>query len=139
MPIRKATQVLKKLLEADTALAEKTNLSKDSIMEMTEFCLNNAYYEVDNTWYKINCGMIGLDLMGVVADIYMEDHEIRAVRTAQNPPEFQTRYVDDYYLGHKYKDSCKKNNFRATKSKSILINYESFLIYSKLSIILDQA
>ena len=41
--------------------------------------------------------MIGLDIMGVTADLYMEQHEITAVQGSNNPPTDQARYVD-YYI-----------------------------------------
>ena len=80
VPIGKAIEVLTEIISGDATLAGKTPLSVQSIQSLLKFCLENSYFEESQKWYKIPCGMIGLDLMGVVADLYLENHEMRAVR-----------------------------------------------------------
>ena len=83
-------------MEDDNQMEEKTVLSVESVIDLTKYCLQNSYFEIEQRWYRVDCGMIGLDLMGVIADIYMENHEMEAVRNCDNPPLAQVRYVDDY-------------------------------------------
>jgi hypothetical protein len=96
VPIPEAISLLSRLVEEDQELDRKTKLSPQSVKELLTFCLTNSYFEVNQKWFKINCGMIGLDLMGVTADLYMEQHEMNAVRTSEDAPSDQARYVDDY-------------------------------------------
>jgi hypothetical protein len=64
VPIPKAITLLSRLVEEDPNLEDKTSLSTESIKELLNFCLRNSYFEVNQKWYKIDCGMIGLDIMG---------------------------------------------------------------------------
>ena len=96
VPIPEAIALLGRLVDEDQNLDRKTKLSPASVKELLQFCLSNSYFEVDQKWYKINCGMIGLDLMGVTADLYMENHEMKAIEESPEPPTDQARYVDDY-------------------------------------------
>ena len=73
VPIKKAIDIILKLIEDRGGLRNITDLSLTSIKALMEFCLCNSYFEFEQTWVGLECGMIGLDLTGIVADIYMKD------------------------------------------------------------------
>ena len=97
VPIKKAIDIILKLIEDRGGLRNITDLSLTSIKALMEFCLCNSYFEFEQTWVGLECGMIGLDLTGIVADIYMEDFEMRAISTSLNPPRKLYKYVDDCF------------------------------------------
>ena len=59
-------------------------------------CLNCTYFKYDNTFYQqIHGTAIGSPLSPVVANLFMESLETKAIQSARHPPKFYKRYVDD--------------------------------------------
>ena len=102
IPTDKALVIIRKRLEEDTTLFDRTDLPIDDIMDLMEMCLNCTYFTYQGKIYQQIFGTaMGSPLSPVVANLYMEDLEVRAIATARHPPKFYRRYVDDSGMVHK--------------------------------------
>ena len=96
VPIQPAIQIIKKLLEEDKDLKQRTSMSVDHIVCLLEFCLRSTYFTFKGRFYEQQEGAaMGSPISPIVANLYMEDLETKAIQSAQNPPSFWRRFVDD--------------------------------------------
>ena len=62
-------------------------MSANNIMELFWFCLNNSYFLFQGQFYKQTKGAaIESPVSPIVADLYMEESEHRAITTPVNSP-----------------------------------------------------
>ena len=91
VPIDPALNIIRDLLEKDEKLNDRTVLSVQSIMEILRFCLYNTYFSFQNKFYEQVEGVaMGSPISPIVANLYMEYFEGRALRSAANPPRYGT-------------------------------------------------
>ena len=96
VPIQPATHVIQKLLEEDQDLKQRTSMSVNHIIRLLEFCLGSTYFTFKGRFYEQQEGAaMGSPISPIVANLYMEDMETKAIQSAQNPPSFWRRFVDD--------------------------------------------
>ena len=96
VPIQPAIQVIKKLLEEDQDLKQRTSMSVDNTVSLLEFCLRSTYFTFKGRFYEQQEGAaMGSPISPIVANLYMGDLETKAIQSAQNPPSFWRRFVDD--------------------------------------------
>ena len=87
VPVLSAIDIIKKRLEQDTDLQDRTIMSTNNIIELLEFCLNNTYFLFEDQFFGQTKGAaMGSPLSAIVANIYMEAFEHRAFTTAFNHP-----------------------------------------------------
>ena len=87
VPIDPALNVIKDLLEKDEKLNDRTVLSVQDIIELLGFCLHNAYFSFQNKFYEqVEVAPMGLPISPIVANLYMESFERKAIASAINPP-----------------------------------------------------
>ena len=83
IPIQPAWNIIKKLLEEDTNLHHRTTMSVDHIYCLLEFCLTNTYFSFQDRLYQQKEGAAtGSPISPIVANLFMEDFEIRALATS---------------------------------------------------------
>ena len=71
-------------------------MSVNHIVSLLEFCLRSTYFTFKGRFYEQQEGAaMGSPFSPIVANLYMEDLETKAIQSAQNPPSFWRRFVDD--------------------------------------------
>ena len=87
VPIDPALKVIKDLLEKDEKLNDRTVFSVQDIIELLGFCLHNTYFCFQNKFYEqVEGAPMGLPVSPIVANLYMESFERKAIVSAINPP-----------------------------------------------------
>ena len=87
VPIDPALNIIKDQLEKDEKLNDRTALSVQNIMELLGFCLHNTYFSFQNKFYEQVEGVaMGSPASPIVANMYMECFEEKALTSAANPP-----------------------------------------------------
>ena len=95
IPVADAIEVIKRRLEQDTELPRRTTWSPDNIQKLLEFCLVNTYFLFDGQFFEQTKGAaMGSPVSPIVANIYVEAFEDRAINTALHP----LRYGKDMWM-----------------------------------------
>ena len=98
VPIDPALNIIKDLLEKDEKLNDRTVLYVQNIMELLGFCLNNTYFSFQNKFYEqLEGATMGSPVSPIVANLYMEYFEGKALTSAANPPP---RYCIGLWMTH---------------------------------------
>ena len=97
VPPKEAIDVVRKFLENDKTLKERTNLNPDQVCKLLELCLNTTYFVYDGNFYRQchGCAM-GSPVSPIVVNLFMEHFELVALQSYSGiPPTPWFRYVDD--------------------------------------------
>ena len=103
VPLKEATDIILDTLIKDKVYEQKTKLTITKIKILIDLCLSRCYFLWDNKIYALqNSGPIGLSLMVVIAEGFLQHIERKAINTALlvHPPiELKSfkRYVDDVH------------------------------------------
>ena len=88
VPIDPALKVIKDLLVKDNTLKERTVMDVEDIILLLEFCLKNTYFSFQGQFYEqVEGAAMGSPVSPIVANLYMEYLEQKALSTAPNPPQ----------------------------------------------------
>ena len=123
VPIKDAINVVINVLHNDQDYKKYTKLSINEIKSLLELCLSRCYFLWDDKIYELeNAGPIGLSLMVVMAEAFLQYIENKAIQEAlnENPPidlKSYHRYVDDSHArfpnidqAEKFKEILNKQN-----------------------------
>ena len=98
VPIQPALKNIEKLLKEDTGLQNRT-MSIKHIMDLLEFCLRSTYFIYQGKYYdQVEGAAMGSPISPIVANLYMENFELRTLNTSPNPPLMWKRFVDDTFV-----------------------------------------
>ena len=87
IPVKPAIEVIMKL-EQDKGLHQRTTMSIQNILDLLEFCLCNTYFLFQGQYYEQTQGAAMVSPGSpVLANLYMELFEDRALSNAVNPPD----------------------------------------------------
>ena len=85
-PVDPALHIIKDLLEKDHTLKERTVLAVSDIILLLEFCLKNTYFFFQGHFYEqVEGAAMGSSVSPIVANLYMEYLEQKALSTAPHP------------------------------------------------------
>ena len=102
VPVDPALNIIKDLLEKDHTLKERTVMAVSDIILLLKFCPKNTYFSFQDQFYEqVEGSAMGSPVSPIVANLYMEYLEQKALSTARNPPRFWCRFVDDTFVIHK--------------------------------------
>ena len=86
VPIDPALNIIKDLLDKDTTLKERTVMEVGDIILPLKVCLKNTYFSFQGQFYKqVEGDAMGSPVSPIVANLYMEYLEQKALSTAPHP------------------------------------------------------
>ena len=89
VPIDPPHNIIRDLLEKDDKLNDRTVLSVQNIIELLGFCLHNTYFSFQDKFYEqVEGTAMGSPVSPIVANLFMEDFERKALASATCPPGF---------------------------------------------------
>ena len=96
VPIQAALNITKKKLEEDKELHLRTSMSVQHISWLLEFCLRTTYFLVQGEFYQqLEGTAMGSPISPIIANLFLEDLETKALSSSPHPPSMWKRYVDD--------------------------------------------
>ena len=105
IPIEPAIKIIQKHLEEDIDVSNRTSMIVNHIICLLDFCLKNTYFSFQGRYYEQTEGAaMGSPISPLVANLFMEDLEVQAIRTSTTPPILWKRFADDTFT------IIKKNN-----------------------------
>ena len=103
VPLKEATDIILDMLIKDKEYEQKTKLKITEIKILIDLCLSRCYFLWNNKIYALqDSGPIGLSLMVVIAESFLQHIERKAINTALlvHPPidlKSFKRFVDDVH------------------------------------------
>ena len=86
VPVDPALNIIRDLLEKDHALKARTVMAVSDIILLLEFCLKNTYFSFQDQFYEqVEGAAMGTPVSPIVANLYMEYLEQKALSTAPKP------------------------------------------------------
>ena len=86
VPIQPAINIIKKHLEKDRELHLRTSMRVNDITCLLEFCLKSTYFTLQGRYYEqMEGAAMGSPINPIVANLYMEDFEVKAINTSPQP------------------------------------------------------
>ena len=78
--------IVKNRLQQKLTLTQRTQLSIPQIIQLLEFCLNNAYFLFQGKYYEqVHGAAMGSPISPLIANLFMEEFEVNALNTAPPP------------------------------------------------------
>ena len=87
VPVQPAIQIVNNRLQQDNTLPQRTAMSIPQITSLLEFCLTQTYFLFQGKYYKQTQGAaMGSPISPIIANIFMEEFEVKALQSFPNPP-----------------------------------------------------
>ena len=95
VPVNEALEAISHRLAQDDTLENRTELPPAEICRLTELCLQTTYFQFGEDFFEqLEGTAMGSPLSPVVANIFMEALEDRALSSFTHQPRMWVRYVD---------------------------------------------
>ena len=99
VPVQPSIQIVKNRLQQDTTLPQRTAMSISQITSLLEFCLTHTYFLFQGKYYEqVQGAAVGSPISPLIANIFMEEFEVKALQSFPNPPSMWLRFVDDTFV-----------------------------------------
>ena len=99
VPIEPTIAIIKKLLEEDENLHQRTTMTVNQISCLLEFCLTTTYFTFQGKMFEqVKGAAMGSSISPIVANLFMKDLETKALATPPSPPTLWKRFVDDTFI-----------------------------------------
>ena len=96
VPVEESLTLIHEKLTADSSLADWTALSLQQVTDLLRICLTTTYFKYDGNFYaQIEGAAMGSPVSTIVANLFMEDYEGKAMEAYQDPPKYWGPYVHD--------------------------------------------
>ena len=96
VPIDPVINIIRRKLELDQELHWRTSRKVEQVISLVEFCLKTTYFQFQGRFFEqLQGAAMGYPISTMVANLYMEEFEIKAINTAEYPPRIWKRYVYD--------------------------------------------
>jgi hypothetical protein len=96
VPVAESIDIIRRRLQEDVTLRERTTLSVGHICDLLEACLTTTYFTFQGQFYQQTEGAaMGSPVSPIVANLFMEDFEEKALASFHSPPRYWGRYMDD--------------------------------------------
>ena len=101
LPSQPAINIIKKLLDEDRELQQGTSMTVSPITCLLEFCLKSTYFTFQEKHYEqLEGAAMGSPISPIVANLYMEEFEVKAINTSPHPPCLWKRLHKRAFLDH---------------------------------------
>ena len=98
VPTKSSIAIIQRKLEEDKDLHLRTTMSAKQITSLLEFCLNNTYFAFQGKFYEqVDGTAMGSTISPIVANLFMEDLDTRALAISPHPLSLWKRFVDDTF------------------------------------------
>ena len=99
VPIEPAIKIIKQHLENEKELHQRTSMSVQHIIMLLEFCLKNTHFVFQGRFYEQTEGAaMGSPLSPIIANLYMDAFEEKAINPSPTPPSLWRKFVDDTFV-----------------------------------------
>ena len=99
VPLDEALEHISRLLASDDTLGERTAIPGDAVCELTELCLRTTYFRFEDQFFEqVDGAAMGSPLSPIIANLYMEGFESKALASSPSSPTMWLRYVDDTFV-----------------------------------------
>ena len=99
VPVAPSIQIVKQKLQHDPTLPQRTSMSKQQITTLLEFCLTNTYFLFQSKYYEqVQGAAMGSPISPLIANLFMEEFEVKALSTCPHPPSLWLRFVYDTFV-----------------------------------------
>ena len=99
VPVQPSLQIVKHRLQQDTTLPQRTSMSITQIISLLEFCLTHTYFLLQGKYYEqVQGAAMGSPISPLIANIFMEEFEVKTIQSFPNPPSLWLRFEDDTFV-----------------------------------------
>ena len=115
------------MLNQDNSLCDHTNLSVNDIIEALSICLKSTVFSFKSVLYRQIFGVtMGSCISPILADIFIEFVEHRAISTFHTPPKLWVRYIDDTFcvIEQQYAEEFHKHLNSISPSCTFTLEHE---------------